>query len=102
MQGRERRRFKREVLRRRAKQEHRAADTRVQQVQAEMRRAFRRQRRRKVWAGALVTTGAIIGVSHWLQHLGAYTLLDPGLADLLIGYPMSGALIVAGLIVLGR
>jgi hypothetical protein len=96
MDGRQRRRFRREVLRRRSAQERRAADTQAAQARAEMARAFRRHQRRKVLAGGLAVAGVSVGVSHWLQHLGAYQLLSPGWADLLIGYPTAFALVVAG------
>jgi hypothetical protein len=53
------------------------------------------------WVGwGLVTAAVLIGVSHWLRHLGVFTILPHGLADLFIGYPAAAALGVGGALVL--
>jgi len=86
MDGQQRKRFRREILRRRSAEERRAADTQAAQARAEMARAFRKQQRRKMLAGGLVAAGVLVGVSHWLQHLGAFQL--PVGVGLLVGAPV--------------
>ena len=43
----------------------------------------------------------MVGVSHVLEHLGMFTILRPGLDDLLFGYPMAIGLLVVGAVKLG-
>jgi hypothetical protein len=57
--------------------------------------------RRRSFGWTLVALGVLVGVTHWLAHLGAL-YEDTGLYDLTIGYPMAGALGVAGAIVLSK
>ncbi len=61
------------------------------------KRASYRNRRRKRLAGwSLVTAGAVIGVSHWLSHLGFIRIASPGVEDVAIGYPVAVLLMVVG------
>ena len=57
--------------------------------------------RRRVFGLALVAFAILVGVSHWLAHLGVL-YEDTGLWDLTIGYPMAGLLGVTGAMVLSR
>jgi hypothetical protein len=87
---------------RKKSKERRARDTQAAQRNAEKRRITPAQymRRRAVGWG-LVVLAIVVGVSHWLAHIGLL-YEDNGLWDLTIGYPMAGALGVAGAVVLGR
>lgn len=57
--------------------------------------------RRRIIGWTLVALGVIVGVTHWLAHLGAL-YEDRALWDLTIGYPTAGILGVAGAIVLSK
>jgi hypothetical protein len=57
--------------------------------------------RRRFFGWTLVALGVLVGVTHWLAHLGVL-YEDTGLYDLTIGYPMAGVLGVAGAIVLSK
>lgn len=61
---------------------------------------YRRWRRRRFLAVALVAIGSIIIISHIFAHL-ADVQWTP-MQDLLIGYPMGGVFVVIGLLVLGK
>lgn len=58
--------------------------------------------RRRAIGWSMVVVGVVIGVQHWLQHLGVHQVLSPGLADLLIGYPSAGLVGIGGAIVLSK
>lgn len=60
---------------------------------------YKRWRRRRFGALALIALGTIVVLSHIVVHLGNIEWLP--MQDLLTGYPMGGVLIVTGLIVLG-
>lgn len=96
--GRERRRRSREV----------ADNLRQESVKAERATTsftaqYRQYRRRRVLAVALVVLGSVVIVTHVMVHLADITWLPTtGLQDLATGYPVGGALIVLGLVVLGR
>jgi len=91
-----------DVRRRRLGRLRRAHAARVQQTEAEARRAAwekRRRKRRLAWV--LISLGAVVGVSHLLEHLDVIQVLpNPTAQDLLLGYPTAGLLIVIGLIML--
>jgi hypothetical protein len=57
--------------------------------------------RRRFFGWSLVALGALIGVTHWLAHLGVL-YEDTGLYDLTIGYPTAALFGVAGAIVLSK
>lgn len=75
---------------------------------SELRRARRpgsshpayRVRRTLGWA--LVGLAIVVGVSHWLTHLGAWDFASQGIEDLVTGYPMAALLGIGGAIVLSR
>ncbi len=80
----------------------RAHHARVAQDKAEAKKLTPGQyMRRRVFGWALVALALVIGVTHWLAHLGAL-YEDTGLADLMIGYPTAGLLAIAGSIVLSK
>lgn len=88
---------------RRTKLKARARRRQHQQEGAERKRLTPGQyglRRAVGWG--LVTAAVLIGVSHWLQHLGVFTILPHGLADLFVGYPAAAVLGVGGALVLSR
>ena len=60
---------------------------------------YRRERRRRASGWALVGIGAVMAVIHMIAHLGRWQII--GSQDLLIGYPMAGALILGGLLLVG-
>ncbi|VXB06269.1 hypothetical protein [Plantibacter sp. T3] len=67
------------------------------------RRKYRRRQRFLRAGQALMVTGALIGISHWLAHLGAFgPEQPPGWLDLAAGYPMAAAFLIAGAIVAGQ
>ena len=69
---------------------------------AEARRAANRRRRRLVRAGqALMALGLLVGVVHWLAHLGAFGGSPSGVVDLVVGYPMAGLLFMGGAVAAG-
>jgi hypothetical protein len=87
--------------RRRASQ-RRAAETQAAQQRAEKRLLTPEQyTRRRVFGWSLVALGVLIGVTHWLAHLGLL-YEDNALWDLTIGYPMAGLIGVLGAIVLSK
>ena len=85
-----------------------AKDQRAHETQAAQERSedkkltFEQYQRRRFLGWALVAVGVLVAASHWVQHLGVYELMSPGLSDLLIGYPTGGALAVLGSVVLSR
>lgn len=87
---------------RKKSRERRARETQVAQQSAEKKKITPAQyMRRRALGWGLVALAIMVGVSHWLAHLGVL-YEDNGLLDLMIGYPMAGALGVAGAIVLSR
>jgi hypothetical protein len=82
----------------------RARATRSQQDRADSRRqlsmAAYRWRRGAGWG--LVGLAIIVGVSHWLAHLGAWSFASPAVMDLVAGYPTAAIFGVGGIIVLSR
>lgn len=59
-------------------------------------------RRRRIFGWSLVVLGVIVGVQHLIAHMGFWTLISPGWDDLVAGYPLAGALGVAGAIILSK
>ena len=79
-----------------------AAQARAEQQIAEAKKLTPEQYvRRRVFGWTLVALAVVIGVTHWLAHLGVL-YEDTGLYDLTIGYPTAGLLGIAGAIVLGK
>jgi hypothetical protein len=50
----------------------------------------------------LVGLGVVVGVSHWLTHLGAWDFASQGIEHLVAGYPMAALLGIGGAVVLSR
>jgi hypothetical protein len=87
---------------RKKSRERRARETQAAQQSAEKKKITPAQyMRRRALGWGLVALAITVGVSHWLAHLGVL-YEDKALWDLTIGYPMAGALGVAGAIVLGK
>lgn len=59
-------------------------------------------RRRRAIGWTLATLGAVVFVQHLLHHMGFFTLVSPGVDDLIAGYPLAAALAVVGAIVLSK
>lgn len=74
----------------------REQEQRAQEAQRQVR--YRKQRRRRALATVLFIVAGVLAVSHVFEHFGAFQVMSPGLEDLLIGWPMAGALaVVAGI-----
>lgn len=92
----------------RSKQRRKPAQERARQAQQAQKEAKDKKltpeqyARRRAIGWTMVVAGVIVGVQHWLQHLGVHELLSPGWADLLIGYPTAMLLAVGGAIVLSK
>ncbi len=78
-----------------------ARETQVAQEKAEKKMTPEQYTRRRIFGWALVALAVLVGVTHWLAHLGAL-YEDSGLYDLTIGYPTAGLLGIAGAIVLSK
>jgi hypothetical protein len=59
-------------------------------------------RARKIAGWSLVVLAVLVGVSHWVGHLGAFHIASPGMEDLLVGYPTAFLLGVLGAFVLSK
>jgi hypothetical protein len=74
----------------------------AQQQAAEAKKLTPQQyMRRRFFGWTLVALAVLVGVSHWLAHVGVL-YEDTGLYDLTIGYPTAGLLGIAGAIVLSK
>jgi hypothetical protein len=84
--------------------EAQARETKAAQQRANQRKQItvRAYRLRRALGWGLVGLGIVVGVSHWLAHIGLWKFASPGVMDLAAGYPMAAALGIAGSIVLGR
>jgi len=51
---------------------------------------------------SLVGLGAVVFFQHLVSHAGFFTLVSPGVDDIIAGYPLAGLLALAGAIVLSR
>jgi di/tricarboxylate transporter len=81
----------------RARQTHR-----TQERAASRQLSPRADRARRTIGWVLVGLGVVIGVSHWLTHLGAWDFASQGIEDLVAGYPMAALLAIGGTVVLSR
>lgn len=62
---------------------------------------YYRRLRKQVAGWVLVGLGVLVGTSHVVTHLGYFQVLPrAGMQDLLMGYPMAGVLVVAGIALL--
>ncbi len=81
--------------------------TAAERLRADRQRQLNRQLRfwtpARLLGWALVAIGVLVGLVHWLAHLGWRPIpLTMGWQDLVLGYPMAGAIIVAAAVFLGR
>lgn len=71
--------------------------------QREIDRQLRVWTPRRIVGWALAGVAVLVGVAHWVAHLGYRPIpLSMGWQDLLIGYPMAGLLGIAAAISLSR
>jgi di/tricarboxylate transporter len=85
------------------RREARARQTqRAQERAASRRLSPRADRARRTIGWVLVGLGVVVGVSHWLTHLGAWDFASQGIEDLVAGYPMAVLLGIGGAVVLSR
>ena len=85
--------------------EARARSTQAAQQEAEKHKktmSFAAFRRRRVIGWTLVALGVAVGFQHLLHHMGFFTLVSPGVDDLIAGYPLAAALGIGGAIVLSK
>jgi len=77
-------------------------ERRRKQRQREMNRQLRVWTPRRVAGWILVVLAVVMGITHWLAHLGWRPIpLAMGWQDLLLGYPAAGLLAIAGGVVIG-
>jgi len=50
----------------------------------------------------LIAVGVVVFAQHLLSHLGFFTLVSPGVDDIVAGYPLAGVLGISGVILLSR
>lgn len=81
-----------------------ARKTQTEQQRAEERKqiTLKQYRFRRLLGWSLVGLAVVIGVSHWLAHLGVWGFASPGVMDLVAGYPVAAALGVLGAIILTK
>lgn len=83
--------------------EARAKETQRAQHEAEAGKlTLAAYRRRRLLGWSLVGLGVVVGVQHWLSHLGLFSVISPGVDDVVVGYPLAGLLGIAGAIVLSK
>ena len=95
------RRERQSTLRRREAGVAEARQTQQEQAVAAARLDFAQRRRRHVIAWSMWVVAAVMAIGHFFEHTGTVHLMSSGLQDLLIGWPMAGALAVIGAIVYG-
>ena len=96
------RREKQEVRRRGLGRAKRAQADRAEKTETDRRReTWEKRRLKRRLAYVLMVLGALVGVSHVLEHMDVFEILpNPTAQDLLLGYPTAGLLIVVGLVLL--
>jgi hypothetical protein len=81
----------------------RARATQAAQREAEKRKLTPAQYgRRRVLGWVLVGLGVVVFVQHLVSHAGFFTLVSPGVDDIIAGYPLAALLGVIGAVVLSR
>lgn len=78
-----------------------ARATQRQQEIAAAQRDFADRRRRHRIAYVLWVVAVVLAVTHLLEHTDSIQLMSRGLEDLLLGWPMAGALAIVGGVVYG-
>lgn len=88
---------------RRQQQAQTAAERERAARQREINRALRVWTPRRILGWSLIVVGVVVGVVHWLAHIGWRPIpLAMGAQDLFIGYPAAGLLVIAAAIILGQ
>lgn len=81
---------------------HRVWEAELQRRRARERHyRYERRRRKRTLAAGVAVLGVLIGVSHVLEHMGLFQILDPGWQDITLGYPMALLLLMVGGILWG-
>lgn len=102
------RRAKTRSTKRPSKRRDKAAEARARTTQAAQQQAEKKTmtlsayRRRRATGWTLVVLGVVIGIQHLLHHMGFFTLVSPGVDDLIAGYPLAGLLGIGGAILLSK
>ncbi len=90
------------------KRRDRRSEALARETQAAQRLAEKKKltlagyRRRRIFGWTLVSLAIVVGVTHWMEHLGFFSFASSGVEDLVAGYPMAVLLGVAGTIVLSK
>jgi hypothetical protein len=93
---------------RRPKKRAKARQARARATQAAQREVDKRKltpaqyRRGRALGWILVGLGVVVFLQHLVSHTGFFTLVSPGVDDIIAGYPLAGLLALAGAIVLSR
>lgn len=74
----------------------------TEQMTQEQRRVRRRRRLLLRGGQAALAAGAVVGVSHWLAHVGVFGSQPAGWMDLAIGYPTAAVLLIGGAVSVGQ
>lgn len=94
-------------LRRLRRVHDRRAATNLHQEQAKPKKtgytpAYYRMLYKRITGWALVVLGLLVGGTHVITHLGYFQVLpNVALQDWVMGYPVAGALVLGGVILLG-
>ncbi len=94
-------RERRRLERKRAAREATQRETQHQQAIAAAKREAQHRGRRHAIAYRMFTVAALIAVGHVFEHAGTFNVMSLALEDLLIGWPMAGAIALGGAIVYG-
>jgi hypothetical protein len=92
----------------RPKERAKARAARARAAQAAQREADKRKltpaqyRRRRALGRILVGLGVVVFLQHLVSHAGFFTLVSPGVDDVIAGYPLAVLLALAGALVLSR
>jgi hypothetical protein len=92
----------------RSRERAKARAARARATQAAQREADKRKltpaqySRRRALGWVLVGLGVVVFVQHLVSHAGFFTLVSPGVDDLIAGYPLAGVLGLGGALVLAR
>ncbi|MFF9565647.1 hypothetical protein ACF1AJ_20030 [Leifsonia sp. NPDC014704] len=74
----------------------------VKPTPEQLRARYLRKRRFLRIGQGLMAIGLIVGLQHWLAHLGVFGAQPPGWVDLAAGYPLAAVLLVGGAITAGQ